>query len=236
MVSIFKNQDISNQEKVKTELKLIKIVTYTRVSTNDKGQNPEVQIAELRRYCLGRNWMIEEEIVDHGYSGGTDQRPGLKHLMSQVRAGEINIVVVTKLDRMARSLKHLISILDEFTSRSVLFVSIGDQIDLGTASGRLMLHIIAAFAEFERALIRDRTIAGLIFAKNNGKILGRPKTRPDELIISLRAEGLSYTQIQKRVGCTRSAIYRALKAISKTSTKEAFQSSQRQNLDFTNSG
>lgn len=221
--------------KAMEDRKPIKIVTYTRVSTNDKGQNPEVQIAELKRYCLSRDWPIEEEIVDHGFSGGTDQRPGLKHLMSLVRADKVDIVVVTKLDRMARSLKHLIAILDEFTSRNVLFVSIGDQIDLGTASGRLMLHIIAAFAEFERALVRDRTIAGLIFAKNSGVILGRPKTRPDDLIISLREQGLSYTQIQKQIGCTRSAIYRALKAISKTSTKEDFKTHQRRNAKSTKS-
>ncbi len=195
-----------------------RVVTYARVSTADK-QSPEAQIAELRRYCAAREWNVIEEIVDHGFSGGTDQRPGLKKLMALIRARRVDVIVVTKLDRFARSLKHLVSALDEFTSLGVLFVSISDQIDLTTASGRLMLHLLAAFAEFERALIRERTMNGLEHARNSGKTLGRPKTRDDDAILKLRAEGLSYSKIQKLLGISRPAIHRAIKSTGTKSPK-----------------
>jgi len=205
----------------------MKALTYSRVSTSDKGQNPEIQAAELRRYCAAREWEIAEEIIDHGFSGGTDQRPGLKQLMALARARRVDVVVVTKLDRLARSLKHLVAVLDEFQAIGILFVSVGDQIDLGTASGRLMLHIVAAFAEFERALIRERTVAGLAYARSQGKRLGRPKTRDDEAILRLRGLGLSYTKIQRELGISRPAIHRALLAAGGTkSPKKEIQKAQ----------
>jgi DNA invertase Pin-like site-specific DNA recombinase len=191
-------------------------LTYSRVSTSDKGQNPEVQAAELRRYCTARGWEIAEEIVDHGFSGGTDQRPGLKRLMTLVRARKVDVVVVTKLDRFARSLKHLVAALDEFKALEVLFVSVADQIDLTTASGRLMLHLLAAFAEFERGLVRERTMAGLDFARSQGKVLGRPKARDDAAIIALRARGRSFSQIQKELGVSKGAVCRAVKLTPKS--------------------
>jgi DNA invertase Pin-like site-specific DNA recombinase len=100
--------------------------------------------------------------------------------------------------------------LDEFKDLNIQFLSVHDQIDLTTASGRLMLHIIAAFAEFERGLVRERTLLGLNHARNKGKILGRPKTRNDEAIQALRRQGLSFSQIQKRLSTSKGAICRAL--------------------------
>jgi DNA invertase Pin-like site-specific DNA recombinase len=163
--------------------------------------------------------VITEEIVDHGFSGGTDKRPGLKRLMELVKARKVDVVVVTKLDRLARSLRHLVTLLDEFSSLGIQFVSLKDQIDMTTASGRLMLHIIGAFAEFERSLIRERTVAGLEHARRLGKRLGRPKTRNDEFILSLRAKGLSYSEISRKIGCEKSAVYRAIKAVAKSPPK-----------------
>lgn len=189
-----------------------KALIYSRVSTSDKGQNPEVQCSELRRFVLAREWDLYDSIVDHGFSGGTDKRPGLKWLLELVRSRKVDIVIVTKLDRLARSLRHLVSLLDEFTALGVQFISIKDQIDMTTAGGRLMLHIIGAFAEFERNLIRERTLAGLAYAKSQGKILGRPKMRDDEAINALKLEGLSQSAIQKRLGVSKGAIWRALSA------------------------
>jgi DNA invertase Pin-like site-specific DNA recombinase len=189
----------------------MRCLLYARVSTLDKGQNPQVQINELRQFCTLRGWKISEEVSDNGYSGGTDQRPGLKRLLCLARSREIDIVVCTKLDRMARSLKHLVSLLDEFNSLGVIFVSVRDQIDLSTASGRLMVHIIGAFSEFERSLIRERTMAGLAFAKSKGKQLGRPKCRNDEAILKLRQLGMTYSQIQKELNTSRPAIGRAIR-------------------------
>lgn len=185
---------------------------YARVSTSHHEQKPEVQIAELRRYCTARGWQIAEEIIDHGYSGGTDQRPGLKTVLALVRSKKVDVVVVTKLDRLARSLRHLVTMLDEFSNLQVQFVSIGDQIDLGSAAGRLMLHIVAAFSEFERALIRERTMAGLAHARSKGRILGRPKERDDIRILEMRKLGMSYRTIAKKIGCSRASVYRAIQS------------------------
>ena len=203
--------------------KALRAVTYSRVSTADK-QNPEAQVAELREYCAARGWTIAEEITDKGFSGGSgpDQRPGLARLMSLARARKVDVIVVTKLDRLFRSLKHLVAILDELQALGVLFVSAHDQIDLTTASGRLMMAIVGAFAEFERGLIRERTVAGLAYVKSRGKRLGRPKTCPDAEIVRLRAAGLSYTAIQKRLGVSRPSIRRALVAESGTKSPKNF--------------
>lgn len=200
--------------------KPVRALTYSRVST-ERDQNPEAQRAELARYCEARGWELIEEVVDHGFSGGTDQRPGLKRLLTLVRARKVDVVIVTKLDRFARSLKHLVAALDEFTALGVTFVSVGDQIDLTTASGRLMLHLLAAFAEFERALIRERTRLGLDHARRQGKRLGRPKCRDDGAIRLLRAGGLSYAEIQDRLGISKGAVCRALRVTPKTSSDPA---------------
>lgn len=198
--------------------KCLRVLTYSRVST-ERDQSPEAQRAELARYCVARGWEMTEEVVDHGYSGGTDQRPGLKRLLALVRAREVDVVVVTKLDRLARSLRHLITLLDEFGTLNVQFVSLHDQIDLTTASGRLMLHMVAAFAEFERALIRERTVLGLEHARRQGQRLGRPKLRDDKVIRQLRADGLSFSEIQVRLGISKGAVCRALRSTSKSSLK-----------------
>jgi putative DNA-invertase from lambdoid prophage Rac len=200
----------------------MRALTYSRVSTSHHDQKPEVQVETLRSYSATRGWQIVDDIVDHGFSGGTDRRPGLKRLLTLVRTRKVDVVIVTKLDRLARSLRHLVSLLDEFSSLGVQFVSISDQIDLTTASGRLMLHIIGAFSEFERSLIRERTVAGLAYARSQGKKLGRPKTRDDDAILRLRARGLSYSQIQRELGVSRPSIRRALVAAgTKTSKNQA---------------
>ncbi|MBS1983795.1 MAG: recombinase family protein [Bdellovibrionales bacterium] len=209
----------------------VRALIYARVSTAHHDQKPEVQLDELRRYCAARGWTPAEEVVDHGFSGGTDKRPGLRHLLMQVRARRVDVVVVSKLDRLARSLRHLVALLDELSALDVQFVSLHDQIDMRTAGGRLMVHIVAAFAEFERALIRERTVAGLAHARAKGKRLGRPRRRNDAAILHLRAKGLSYTAISREIGCDRSAVYRALKAVAKTSPKTASQVFEKSRAD-----
>ena len=191
-----------------------KVLTYSRVST-DRDQSPNAQRDALSNYCKLRNWKIIEEIVDHGYSGGTDKRPGLKRLMTLVRSRQVDCVVVSKLDRIARSLKHLIGILEELQDLGVHFISIHDQVDMTTATGRLMVHIISSFAEFERALIRERTVLGLAHARSKGKRLGRPLKRDDKAIRALRDRGMSYSAIQTRLGISKGAVCRALRSTPK---------------------
>ncbi len=193
----------------------MRIATYSRVSTSHHNQKPEVQIHELRRYCEARGWAIEYELVDHGYSGSSDHRPSLRQLFSLVKERKIDIVVVVKMDRLFRSLKHLVSTLEEWQSLGVQFVAVKDNIDYTTPAGRLLAQILGSLAEFEKSLLVERTILGLEHAKRSGKILGRPKTANFDKIVELRQQGLSYTQIQKQLGVGRGSIFRALKVFQK---------------------
>jgi DNA invertase Pin-like site-specific DNA recombinase len=135
-----------------------------------------------------------------------------------VRSRQVDGVVVVKMDRLFRSLKHLVVTLDELQALGIQFVAIQDTVDFTTPSGRLLIQILGSLAEFEKALLRERTMLGLDHARRSGKHLGRPKLRNDAEILRLREQGLSYTQIQKKLGISRPAVYRALIA---TGTKPA---------------
>ncbi len=138
---------------------------YARVSTLD--QEPENQLQELRRYVAARSW-TGSEYVDHGVSGTTDRRPALDRLVADARRRKVDTVVVWRLDRLGRSLKHLVTLLDELQALGVGFVSLGEGIDLQTPAGRLQLHILAALSEFEKARIAERVQAGLERARRQG--------------------------------------------------------------------
>ena len=144
---------------------------YARVSTLD--QEPENQLAELRRYVDARSWPAAE-YVDHGVSGAKDRRPALDRLLRDARRRRFDVLVCWRLDRLGRSLKHLVTLLDELQALGVGFVSLGEGIDLSTPAGKLQLHILAALAEFERARIAERVRAGLARARRQGTTLGRP--------------------------------------------------------------
>ena len=158
---------------MKKEVLALKVAIYARVSTHDNGQDPELQLVPLREYAERRGYRISDEYVDIGISGSKDKRPQLDRLMDAARKRQIDTVLVWKLDRFGRSLKQLVTALDELSSLGVGFISFQDNIDLGTAQGRLMFHIIGAMAEFERELIKERVKAGLDNARRKGKILGR---------------------------------------------------------------
>ena len=147
---------------------------YARVSTLN-GQHPEMQLAELREYASRRGWEIADEYVDEGVSGSKESRPELNRLMADARQRQFDIVLVWKIDRFGRSLKHLVNALADLDAYGVAFASLKDNLDLSTPSGRLMFGIIAAMAEFERSLIQERVKAGLHHARRNGKT-ARPPT------------------------------------------------------------
>lgn len=197
----------------------MRVAIYSRVSTNHHDQNPEVQLFELRRYCKARGWPICHEIVDHGFTGSNDARPGLKQLNDLVRTREIDAVIVVKLDRLFRSLKHLVTALEEYQSLGVVFVAVKDNVDYSTPSGRLFVQILGSLAEFEKSLLRERTIMGLEHAKSIGKVLGRPKIHSDTEIAMLRSMGLSYREISKRLKAPLGVISRALKSVPKSPIK-----------------
>jgi DNA invertase Pin-like site-specific DNA recombinase len=194
----------------------MKVVTYSRVSTNKREQKPEVQVGELRRYCKARGFKITHEIVDRA-SGGGDDRPGLKQLLQLVRAREVDAVAVVKLDRLFRSLKHLVNTLSEFEALGVKFIATRDQVDMTTPAGRMFVQILGSLGEFERALIRERIMVGLDYARSRGKRLGRPKVNDDQAVRRLRGEGMSYQTIQRRLGVSKGTVCRALIATTKKS-------------------
>src|SRR5215831_2677268 len=155
--------------------KLTRIALYSRVSTTNHSQDPELQLRELREYAGSRGWVIAEEYVDHGVSGTKASRPSLNRLMADAHRRKVDAVLVWKLDRFGRSLRHLVNAIAEFEALGVAFISLRDNLDLSTPSGRLMFQIIGAMAEFERALIQERVRAGLRNAKAKGKRIGRPR-------------------------------------------------------------
>ena len=181
---------------------------YSRVSTRTHGQNPQVQIDELRSYASHRGWSICE-YIDHGVSGTLESRTALNQLMNDARRRQFDVVLVWKLDRFARSLKHLVTALAELEALGVAFVSVSDNLDLTTPAGRLMFHIVGAMAEFERELCRERIIAGQRHARAKGKHLGRPRTEVDvERVEQMRRARMSWRQIARKLDVPLGTLHR----------------------------
>ena len=183
---------------------------YARVSTMYNGQSPEMQLRELRGYCRRRGWEAAGEYVDIGQSGAKDSRPELNRLMTDAHQRKFDVLLTWKLDRFGRSLRHLVNALAELEARGVAFVSLKDNVDLSTPSGRLMFQINGAMAEFERSLITERVRAGLRNAKAKGRLLGRPPIALDVgRVIRMRAEGASYRSIAGELGVSVGKIHAA---------------------------
>jgi DNA invertase Pin-like site-specific DNA recombinase len=186
-----------------------RIALYARVSTSNGHQDPEMQLAELREYAGRRGWEIVGEYTDQGVSGSKESRPELNRLMTDAHLRRFDAVLVWKIDRFGRSLKHLVNALADLGAYGVAFVSLRDNLDLSTPSGRLMFQIIGAMAEFERALIQERVKAGLRNAKAKGRRLGRPRRVVDASRIAvLRASGASWRAIAHELGVGLATLYR----------------------------
>ena len=194
---------------------IARVALYARVSTLN-NQDPEMQLAELREYAGRHGWQIVEEFTDQGVSGCKESRPALNRMMSDACRRRFDAVLVWKIDRFGRSLKHLVNALAELAALGVAFISLRDNLDLSTPSGRLMFQIIGAMAEFERALIQERVRAGIRNARAKGKRLGRPRVIVDAArIASLRARGRSWAQIMDEMGVSKGTAQRAFVALPK---------------------
>ena len=176
-------------------------VGYARVSTQD--QNPDLQLDALKKAGC-------EKVFEEKASGAKRNRPELKASLDYLRKGDV--LVVWKLDRLARSLKQLIETVELLEERGIGFMSLTENIDTTTSSGKLIFHIFASLAEFERSMIRERTQAGLQAARDRGKIGGRPPALSEEDQAAARAmlkdKGMSVGTIAKRLGVSRSTLYR----------------------------
>ena len=199
---------------------------YARVSTTD--QNCEMQLRELREYISRRGWKNGGEYVDTGFSGAKASRPALDKLMADAAKRKFDCVVVWKLDRFGRSVLNLSQQLAALTSFGVRFVATtqGLDTDQSNPTASLLLHILSAVAEFERSMIRERTLSGIHAAQNAGKHVGRPKRvfRRDEVARLRDQEGLSWRAIGKQLGIpamTAVDSYRQSSACTETVVPEA---------------
>ncbi len=185
----------------------LRVAVYARCSTQE--QSTELQRREIESYAKARSWNQLTWFEDLA-SGTSSNRSNLQKLLVEARARRIDVIVVWKLDRFARSLKDLVTLLQEFSELGITFFSLKDQIDLGTSAGRLMMHLIGAFAEFEASLIRERVRAGLNNARAKGRQLGRPRKIDPAKLVELRKSGLSFSQIAKQTGLSKSAVHKTL--------------------------
>ena len=176
-----------------------RVALYARVSTTDKGQDIGLQLHDLRQYCKVRDWQVCKEYIDDGISGTKDMRPQYQDLMRDARRRRCDAIIVWRLDRFGRSLPHLVTTLQELQDLGVAFVSLKESLDFSTASGRLMAHILASFAAFERDLLSERVKAGMENAKRKGKRVGRPSLSPQDIerILGLHRQGQSCREIAK---------------------------------------
>jgi DNA invertase Pin-like site-specific DNA recombinase len=183
---------------------------YARVSSSD--QSTDLQLEALRAYGAARGWAVTE-FADHSVSGAQEKRPALDALVAAAKARRIDVVIATKLDRLARSTHHLVTLAKELETLGVDVVIVEQAIDSTTPTGRLMFNVLAAIAEFERELIRERVVAGVRRAKTQGKRLGRPPRAVRhvkvERVQELLAGGLSARAVARELGVSRSTMTRA---------------------------
>jgi DNA invertase Pin-like site-specific DNA recombinase len=189
-----------------------KVFIYARVST-DK-QTTESQVGELREYCQRRGWE-NPTVIEDTASGATSSRSGLDELMTMIRRGKVDAVLVFKLDRLGRSLQHLAQIINEMMTHKVALIVPGQGIDTSNdnPAAKLQLSILGAVAEFEREVIKDRVNAGLARAKEKGVKLGRPESlaKHREEAARLSREGLSGRKIAAKLGVPVGSVFHLLR-------------------------
>ena len=194
------------------EILMTRTALYARVSTLDRGQDPETQLAELRAVAAQRGWTVTGEYVDRGVSGGRATRPELDRLMADARRCKLDVVAVWKFDRFARSTTHLLAALEEFGRLGVDFVSLREQIDTATPVGKMVFTMVGAMAEFEKSLIVERVKAGVARAQAEGKHCGRPRKALDLRAARLLLEaGKSEREVADMLGLPRATLQRRLR-------------------------
>ena len=181
---------------------------YTRVSTGE--QHAETQLLDLRQFARQRGFAVVAEYSDT-ISGTRPKRPGLDQLLAAARRGKFDVVMVWAFDRMARSVKHFLEVLDELNHLNLEFVSFRENIDTGGPLGRAMVIIVGAIAELERNLIVERVRAGLRRARLEGRHIGRRPLPIDRVALRQdRARGLSLAQLAKAYAISRTTVRRLL--------------------------
>jgi DNA invertase Pin-like site-specific DNA recombinase len=192
---------------------------YMRVSTVD--QHPETQLLDLRQLAAQRGFEIVAEYTDR-ISGVKARRPGLDQMMREARRGRFDVVLVWACDRIARSTRHFLEVLDELNRLNIEFVSFREQIDTGGPLGRAIVIIIGAIAELERNLIVERVRAGMRRARLEGRSIGRPSLELDHTaILRDRQHGHSLGELAKSYAVSRTTIYRVLREHAPTTMEKS---------------
>lgn len=200
----------------------MKVAIYARVSTTD--QDCEMQLRELREYCERRGWEIFGEFVDTGFSGSKASRPALDRLKRDARLFRFNCVLVWKLDRWGRSISDSLAGIQELVSLGIRWVAITQNLDTDESNpmSRFMLHVMAAFAELEREMIRERTKAGVKSSRAKGTKWGRPeRVFKRDLAAEMRSAGISWRAIAKELGVPFTTVRTAVKGVLKVEQQSA---------------
>jgi DNA invertase Pin-like site-specific DNA recombinase len=187
-----------------------RVALYARVSTSNGHQDPEMQLRELREFIERRGWQVAEVYTDAGVSGAKASRPALNRLMVDAGRRRFDVVIVWRFDRFARSVSHLLRALEQFQALGIDFISLSENVDTSTPTGKMVFTILGAVAELERSLIVERVRAGLRNARAKGKKLGRPRVKVDESRVkALRDSGASWRAIAQQLDLTLGTVRRA---------------------------
>jgi len=193
-----------------------RVALYVRTSTVEQRQ--DLQLDELRESVIHRGWVISNEYTDI-VSGSKDRRPGLDRLMQDARRRRFDVVAVWRLDRLGRSVLHLLRSLEEFDHLGIDFISLHEALDTSTPQGRLLFVIIGGVAQMERELIRERTVSGLRAARRRGVHLGRKEVTVDTaLMLDLRQRGFSLRAIGHQLGVPKDTVARRLRTMHQSSS------------------
>ncbi len=188
----------------------MKAVIYVRVSTPE--QHVESQLYDLRELAAQRGFEVVHEYEDRGVCGKKARRPGLDALIADARRKKFSVVLVAAFDRVARSVKHFLQLMDEFDSLGIVFISRREDIDTSGPMGRLFLTLIGSISELESALIRDRVLAGMRRARLDGVRIGRAPMNIDRAaIVRDRLSGMTLTAVAKKWGISRSLVCKLVK-------------------------
>jgi DNA invertase Pin-like site-specific DNA recombinase len=176
-----------------------KVAIYARVSTDEQTVDP--QLRDLREYAANRGWRDVQEFVDVGVSGAKDSRPAWNQLWDAIQKGKVKVLLVHALDRLGRSLPHLVKILSTLVERDVVLVSFRENIDLSSSTGRMVAGLFSVLADYELSIIRERTKAGMRAARARGSQIG-PRKRPfdAERATQLRDQGWGQIRIARELG------------------------------------
>ncbi len=177
------------------------VAGYARISTGQ--QDAEMQVQAIREYCQRRGWPSVEVFTDEGVSGARENRPELNRLLDELHRRRFDVLVVWRLDRLGRSLSHLVRLLEELHALGIDLVSVTEALDTSTPAGRALFGMLGVFAQFERDVIAERVKEGMRNARRKGSRIGRPRLRPNDgevkELLELRAKGLSVRAIAARV-------------------------------------